>query len=237
MRTLAVISDPHANLPALEAALAAAEAAGADDVWCLGDLVGRGPHPEEVCELVRRDCSLVLAGNHDRVVTGRDPIWMLGGGIHSAVARWSNAVMTEETLAWLARLPSAAQSGPLGAFHGGPGDPAWQFIDTAEDARGALAATDSRLLLAGHTHVAAAHLARSGEIEQRAMDAGTTIALQEGRALLNPGAVGCGPLARFLMLDRERGIVSWHGVPYDVAATAGALEQAGFAGLAADLSR
>jgi len=68
---LAVVSDIHADLPALERVLSAIEGSRPDEVWCLGDIVGLGgDDPAEVVDIVREKCVLVLAGNHDAWVTG-----------------------------------------------------------------------------------------------------------------------------------------------------------------------
>jgi len=67
---IAVISDVHANLYALEAVLGELERDPPDEIWCLGDTVGYGPRPNECCDLVRERCSLALVGNHDLVVLG-----------------------------------------------------------------------------------------------------------------------------------------------------------------------
>ena len=67
---VAVISDIHSNLHALEAVLTALERESPDAIWCLGDLVGYGPRPEECCNLVAERATVCLAGNHDLGVRG-----------------------------------------------------------------------------------------------------------------------------------------------------------------------
>ena len=68
---VAVISDIHANLPALEAVLADIGAEAPDELWCLGDIVGYGPQPNDAVELVReRSATSCLCGNHDLAVLG-----------------------------------------------------------------------------------------------------------------------------------------------------------------------
>ena len=67
----AIISDIHANVTALECVFADARANGAEKIVCLGDVVGYGPLPAEAVALVRRECFIVLAGNHDDAVSGR----------------------------------------------------------------------------------------------------------------------------------------------------------------------
>ncbi|MEX0993417.1 MAG: metallophosphoesterase family protein, partial [Solirubrobacterales bacterium] len=65
---VAVISDVHGNLPALEAVLAKIDAERVDELWCLGDLVGYGADPDACTELVTARADICLAGNHDLVV-------------------------------------------------------------------------------------------------------------------------------------------------------------------------
>ncbi len=65
---IAVFSDIHANLPALEAVLGDADEVGVDELWCLGDVVGYGADPEACTELVRERCEVCLVGNHDLAV-------------------------------------------------------------------------------------------------------------------------------------------------------------------------
>src|SRR5262249_56365334 len=67
---VAVVSDVHANLHALEAVLAAIDADAPDELWCLGDLVGYGPRPNECCWAIEERAAICLAGNHDLAVRG-----------------------------------------------------------------------------------------------------------------------------------------------------------------------
>ncbi len=68
---IAFISDVHANLPALEAALARIAELDIDTVYCGGDLVGYGPHPNEVCRLIEQRQIPTTYGNYDYAI-GRD---------------------------------------------------------------------------------------------------------------------------------------------------------------------
>ena len=67
MMRIAVISDIHANLPALKAVLRDIREQGADEIYCLGDLVGYGPNPREVVDLAMKRFRFTLRGNHDAV--------------------------------------------------------------------------------------------------------------------------------------------------------------------------
>ncbi|HMB54858.1 MAG TPA: metallophosphoesterase family protein, partial [Thermoanaerobaculia bacterium] len=65
---VAAITDIHSNLPSLEAVLAAIDADGIGEIWCLGDVIGYGAEPDECADLVRERCALCLVGNHDLAV-------------------------------------------------------------------------------------------------------------------------------------------------------------------------
>ena len=86
---IAVLSDVHANLHALEAVLAEVDKDGVDELWCLGDVVGYGPKPNECVALVQARTAICLAGNHDLVVLGKISLATFGGeaGAGSAGAR------------------------------------------------------------------------------------------------------------------------------------------------------
>lgn len=71
VRRVAVITDIHANLPALQASLEAIEGMGVEAIWCGGDLVGYGPHPNEVCRLIEERAIPTIYGNYDYAI-GRD---------------------------------------------------------------------------------------------------------------------------------------------------------------------
>ena len=68
---VAICTDIHGNRHAFEAVIAAAEEAGAEELWCLGDLVGYGAEPDACVALADAHCTICLAGNHDLAVVER----------------------------------------------------------------------------------------------------------------------------------------------------------------------
>ena len=109
---IAVLSDVHANLRALEAVLAEVDAGGCDGIWCLGDLVGYGPKPNECAALLQERATICLAGNHDLVVLGKIPIDSFAGEA-AAAARWTQTVLDDDARAFLGSLePKAATPAP-----------------------------------------------------------------------------------------------------------------------------
>ncbi|MEY2442615.1 MAG: hypothetical protein QOJ46_2041, partial [bacterium] len=85
---VAILSDIHGNRHAFEAVLADAESSSADEMWCLGDLVGYGAEPDACVELARRHAAICLAGNHDLGVTGGIGLDEFSTGAAIA-ARWT----------------------------------------------------------------------------------------------------------------------------------------------------
>src|SRR5213592_3732409 len=97
---VAVISDIHGNRHAFEAVLAHIAATGADELWCLGDLVGYGADPDACVELAREHAGVCLSGNHDLAVTGELSLDEFSRGAAIA-ARWTQEVLDGDHLDWL----------------------------------------------------------------------------------------------------------------------------------------
>lgn len=229
MARIAIISDPHANLHALDATLADMEGQSLDETWCLGDLVGYGPDPGPVAERVHASCQVVLAGNHDRLCTHGDTV-VYGGEFGHALALARRDVHRIELSPWLAKLEPQAERHGIQLYHGSPHDPLWGGVQLPEahellaDPRGPC------LTVVGHTHEAAFFL-REQEPGRPVAALHTESFLSRGvvlpssaRAILNPGSVGRPEdegrdwRATYLILDTEARRATWHYVPYDLAA-------------------
>jgi diadenosine tetraphosphatase ApaH/serine/threonine PP2A family protein phosphatase len=227
---VAVLSDIHGNLHALEAVLAEADAAKADEIWCLGDVVGYGARPNECCELVRARTSVCLAGNHDLVVVGTLPLDEFSHDAADAAA-WGSEHLAEENRAYLAALPSLAERDGTLLVHGSPRDPVWEYVLSNDVALASLAATEAPLVLVGHSHVALELCLADGRLTGGLAPAGLEVELAAGRWLLNPGSVGQprdgDPRAAWLLLELEEGRATFARVDYDVAATQAEIREAG----------
>lgn len=224
---IAVISDIHANGQALSAVLADVDAAGADELWCLGDVVGYGPEPNECCAVVRERAALCLVGNHDLAALGSVDTAEFNPEA-AAATRWTQARLDAETRAFLSGLqPQGARDG-VELFHGGPLDPVWDYVLTYPGAQDALEATTAPLVLVGHSHVPLA-ISLGGEGGHGV--GGTERELGDGRWLLNPGSVGQprdrDPRAAWLLLDLDRRAATFRRVEYAVAETQAAMRAAG----------
>ncbi len=228
---VAVVTDIHANRHAFEAVLGDLDATGADEIWCLGDLVGYGAEPDACVALARERTTLCLAGNHDLAVTGALSIEEFSRGAALA-ARWTQGVIDREHVAFLAALPSAGSRAGIGLFHASPRDPVWEYVLSEGAAEGNLARAEHRVNLIGHSHVALAFgRPEGGEVTGRPRPAGSTEDVAGGAWLLNPGSVGQprdgDPRAAWLELDVDALVATWHRVEYDVAGAQAAIRAAG----------
>src|SRR5919112_6561144 len=124
---VAVVSDIHGNRHAFEAVLADVAGAGADELWCLGDLVGYGADPDACVELAREHAAMCLAGNHDLAVTGELSLDEFSRGAEIA-ARWTQEVIRPENLGYLQGLEAAGHVEGIGLFHASPRDPIWEYV-------------------------------------------------------------------------------------------------------------
>jgi predicted phosphodiesterase len=227
---VAVISDIHGNLAALESVLAALDADPVDAVWCLGDIVGYGPQPNECCDLVRDRSSVTLCGNHDLAVRGTLDLAEFSGDA-AVAARWTQSVIEDDALEWLKGLLPLGEAEGVGLFHGSARDPVWEYVLSDESAVATLLMTSEQLVLVGHSHVALQIALRGTELEGGLAAAGCVLGLGEARWLLNPGSVGQprdgNPDAAYLVVDLDARTATYRRVSYDIARTQAAMQDAG----------
>ena len=217
---LAVLSDIHANLAALDAVCEAMPPV--DEVWALGDIVGYGPQPNEVILRLQELGARSVLGNHDGAAIGTvDASWFNPDA--ATAIRWTGEVLDDNSRAYLAVLPEVRRDGELTAVHGSPREPIWEYITDASVAAANLDAFETRHCLYGHTHHPVIYRADRGRIEVVTADSAAPIALDARRALINPGSVGQprdgNPHASYLVLDTEAGTAEFRRVAYDVALT------------------
>jgi predicted phosphodiesterase len=229
---VAVISDIHGNAHALDAVLADVAHDAPDAIWCLGDLVGYGPKPNECVRAVREAASVCLVGNHDLSVLGRLDLGDFTRDA-AAAARWTQTVLGEAERAFLESLePSSTQEGAE-LFHASARDPIWEYVLSEDSARASLEATSAPVVLVGHSHVALALALLVGDerLAGGLAPAGSEAELAPGRRLLNPGSVGQprdgDPRAAWLLLDFGGGLARFRRCAYDVEATQAEIRAAG----------
>ncbi|MEI6663442.1 MAG: metallophosphoesterase family protein [Actinomycetes bacterium] len=237
----AVISDIHSNLQALEAVLAAIDAEGVDEIWCLGDLVGYGADPGPCVEILRERTKICLAGNHDLAAIGSIPTDVFTQGA-AAAAAWTTEALEPEQRSWLASLKPEGERAGAGLYHGSPRDPVWEYVLSSLAAEMCLDDAGRPFVLVGHSHVALAFSRRPGQpATGETQRAGTVLDLRGAEWIINPGSVGQprdgDPRAAWLLLDLTDGKCEFRREEYDIQAAQSAIRTAGLPESLADRLR
>ena len=225
---VAVLSDIHSNLPALDAVLAALPAV--DAVWQLGDVVGYGPDPVGVIGRLSSRGAGGVRGNHDAAALGELDTDMFNEDARTAV-EWSGAQLTPAAREWLGALPIRREHEAFTLVHASPRDPVWEYVYAPSIAARAFGSLETEHGLVGHTHVPVAFRQTNGGVVALDPVIGEPIRLDEGRTILNPGSVGQprdgDPRASAMILDTEGQTATWLRVPYPIAETQTAMRAAG----------
>ena len=225
---VAVLSDIHANLPALDAVLA--HAGAVDGVWHLGDLVGYGPDPDGVIARLREVGAVGVRGNHDAAAAGGSEIDWFNPDARRAM-EWTRTAISPDSVAWLKALPERRTVESCELVHGSFREPLWEYVTSAAVARDSLDLLHQPIGLHGHTHVPVAFVENGGDVEHFGPRDGASLELEGRRALVNPGSVGQprdgDPRSSYMLLDPGAGVVTWHRVGYDVEAVQAAMQAVG----------
>ena len=223
MRCL-LISDVHANLAAFETVIR--DAGQFDVVWCLGDMVGYGPDPNECIGLLREYPHVCLAGNHDWAVLGRLDVRGFNADARAA-NHWTQDVITSSAQAYLQILePQRVEQGYT-FVHGSPRQPIWEYILDPLTAELNFPVFKTPVCFVGHTHVPVCfYLPETSDdhlCEPRSPHYGQPISLNSGRWIVNPGSVGQPrdglPYAAYAILDLEANTLEHRRVEYPFEVT------------------
>lgn len=235
---IALLTDLHANLPAVEACLAHAKKQGAQSYALLGDYVGYGGQPGAVVDLV---AELVAAGSH--AVRGNHDAAVIEADLNpdaATAARWTQTQLTPSQRAFLNRLPLTIRDHDRLYVHADASAPAkWRYVLDADSAAMSLAACDARLVFCGHVHAPALYASEgAGKAILFKPTAGVKIPLlRQRRWHIVLGSVGQprngDPAASYALFDDASQEIASQRVGYDIAAAARAIRAAGLpAGLA-----
>jgi len=217
-----IISDIHANLTALEAVLADAPAFG--EIWCLGDLVGYGPNPNECIERVQDFSHISLAGNHDWAALGKLNLNSFNADAREA-NEWTQLELAPAAREYLSEIPTHMEKNGFYMAHASPREPVWEYILDANLAYANFAHFSTSMCLVGHTHVPLIF-----ELDEQRQRCETLIPPFQGpvelgprRMILNPGSVGQprdgDPRASYAILDVENMTWEFRRVAYAVEIT------------------
>lgn len=154
MNKIALISDVHANYPALEAVIDTLEKEE-PDIWiCLGDVVGYGPHPSECIEAIRNKNMICVLGNHDAGAAGKLSLKYFRSPNRKLI-EMTKSMISSEQMEWLGNLPLSLEGGrgTWLAVHASPVNPSnWEYLESAFKMRPMLAELKQQICFIGHTH-------------------------------------------------------------------------------------
>lgn len=214
-----VMSDIHGNINALEAVLA--DAGKVDKVWCLGDLVGYGPNPNECIKRIKslKNC-ISLMGNHDSAVLGNMEMDAFNRDARLSV-EWNQKVIIAENMKFLINLKEKYVEDNVTLAHGSPRNPVWEYILDWQVAMNNFDYFETSFCFVGHTHIPVMFQM----IEE---DLGSQLQILSpvgpvelvGKAIVNPGSVGQprdrDARAAYAIFDSESNIWSPRRVSYDI---------------------
>ncbi len=241
---LAVLSDVHANLQALDACLAHATLHGANQIAVLGDLVGYGGDPVAVVQRVMTlaaQGAWLVKGNHDQMaVTPPAQVQTVG----ESTAQWTHDQLSASELSFCDQLPLTRQEGEVFLVHASAHAPqAWHYVYDASAAQRSLDAlrdsgkpthAEVRYVLGGHVHSQALYYSGAGASSLMPFNPTAGVAVpvpRHRRWVATVGSVGQprdgNPLAMYALLDTTARLLTFHRVPYDIEAAAAAIRRAG----------
>ncbi len=218
---LAILSDIHSNIDALESARAKLRRnSRVDTVICAGDIVGYCAFPNECCRTMHELAAEIVLGNHDIAALERDTSFM--NPVAARAALWTSSALDERSAEWLRSLATEAafRVGSLDAamYHGSV-ESYTEYVFEEDASESMLSRAHCRLLILGHTHIPYIKRFSSGLI-------------------VNPGSVGQprdgDPRASFAVLDTESGECDISRVDYDIDRAADAIDAAGLPTYLAD---
>lgn len=219
---LAVFSDIHANLEALECVLKDIEKVGAPESVCLGDVVGYAANPAQCLERVRELGCPVVKGNHDAAVGSDETLEDMNEVAQSGV-KYSRRTLTPDQRQYLDRLPFSVSNRWCEFVHASLAAPEnWHYILGEADAREHFRAQARPICFCGHTHVPMVwHMSSDGAFSAW-RGAGRIPLPTGGKTLINVGSVGQPrdrhPEACYAVFDPAEHCVEFRRVNYDIAA-------------------
>lgn len=221
---IAIISDIHGNIEALNRVMDSIKSIDVDRVVCLGDVVGYGASPNPCCDVVREVAEITLLGNHDSAVAGRMDYAFYYDAVRK-VLDWTVEQITAENRAWLRSLPFTYRIGEAGFCHGSPIAPrAYDYVFALEQARelAPYAPVFPEVTFIGHSHLCKVFVFGRKEVQEIAAP---KIPLKRGQKyIISVGSVGqprdSDNRACYMVFDTEKRTAEYVRVEYDIQAAA-----------------
>lgn len=241
---IAVLSDIHANLEALDAVLGHAREAGVCATYVLGDIVGYGADPQGVLDrLGALENTCLIAGNHDLAAVGRfDSSWF-NTAAEDAI-RWTAKELDDRGRTALEALEPRDKTPERLLVHGSVVEPITEYVTRSDIAARSFDAEEFSLCFFGHTHMPTVFVRGRKDVRSRKDVEGAVlkdrapVRLGPGRTMMNPGSVGQprdgDPRASFLLFDDVERVATLQRVTYDIDTAQRKIRAAGLPDVLAD---
>jgi predicted phosphodiesterase len=226
----AIVSDIHANLHAWQAALADIRRIGADQILCLGDIIGYGPSPMQVIDSVYDSVTHTTLGNHDAAICGfYDPAYFNDHARRTV--EWTHNQLDRQAIQFLEKLPLKLRAKTFCCVHGDLSAPRqFNYIIDPIDAIPTWKHDPSPLVFVGHSHTPAIFVTNRSGHACRIPPQDFSIA-PEKRYIVNVGSIGLprdnDPRATYCLLDTKERTIRWRRIHFDVTGYHRALQAAG----------
>ncbi len=185
----AIISDIHANLPALNAVLDDMKIYHVDYIICLGDVIGYGPFPSECLTRLREVTSYIIMGNHEAATADLFDVNLFYEEAKEHIL-WTRDQLSKEEIEYLKSLNYVLDFKTFMISHGSLEDPeCFPYIETEEEAREVFSKNRHKLMFVGHTHIPIVHKL-DHKSNYAAISKNIVNMNPKWRYIVNPGAVG-----------------------------------------------
>lgn len=219
MIRILVISDIHANLTALDTVLE--DAGSFDAVWCLGDIVGYGPDPNECVNRIQNLPGLVcILGNHDAAALEQIDSETFNPEARQAI-QWTQKTLNEASFSFLRSLPEIQRMDSVTLAHGSPRHPVWEYLLDTRSAQANFQHFTTSYCFVGHTHLPVIYHQPEASPNTHLIIPEPKMTLKlSPRAILNPGSVGQprdrDPRAAYAIYLPEEQVWESHRVSYAI---------------------
>ena len=189
MNPIALISDIHGNIDALDAVLFDLQKRGIDEILCLGDIVGYGGAPKECVEKIMEVCSHTVIGNHDLMVVSSEPLGTVPLHVASGI-EFAKSSLSPSHLSWLSKLPFLYENHLFTTVHASLGSPAdFEYLLTSWEAKSHFKKQSTSISFIGHTHSSVLTVEKNDRIEWVELN-NDDITFPAEKVVINVGSVG-----------------------------------------------
>lgn len=213
---IAIISDIHGNLEALQVVLQYLRDQNITEVYCLGDIVGYGANPNECLDLVTRVCSRVIIGNHDHAAIGLTNVNYFNDFARVS-AYWTYSVLSDDNKKYLMSLNFSWQNEKILLVHATPTEPAlWHYVLTDQEAKHEFESFSTAACFIGHSHFPVIFSEKTGYVKNQKY-----VLNPRDKYLINVGSVGQprdgNPKTCFCVYNSDKGEIEYIRLSYDVS--------------------